>query len=210
MPRIRGESIEAHKEITRCAIMDAAAEAFLTFGLAGASIGAIADLAGIARTTIYEYYPNKETLLLAVLEDRVPPLVDDLVDSLPDVSLFERMEKLVEGTFRLAVEHPDLVALLFRVGRELPKPERDEMWYTLDRLTDELYRLCSMGIATGEFAAGPAGSCGRMVADLLVGGVDELTHHEDLAHAEPSIRAARLAFLRHGLGVDRPASGKRQ
>ncbi len=203
MPRIRAHSIEAHKEITRSAILDAAAKAFLTFGYSGTSIGTIADLAGIARTTIYEYYPNKETVLLAVLEDRVPPLMEALVDALPDVAIHQRTELLFQGAFQLALEQSDLAALLFRVGRELPKPERDEMWRTLDRVTQELYRLCAVGTASGVYSASSVTTCGRAVADLLVGGIDELTQHEEVIQAAPMILAERLVFLRQGLGVDR-------
>ncbi len=203
MPRIRADSIEAHKEITRSAILDAAAKVFLTFGYSGASIGTIADLAGIARTTVYEYYPNKEMVLLAVLQERVPPLMDALVDALPDVPVDRRTELLFQGAFQLALEQPDLAELLFRVGRELPKPERDHMWHTLDRVARELYELCGAGIATGVFSATSAVTCGRAVADLLVGGIDELTQHDDVVAAAPAILSERLLFMRQGLGVDR-------
>jgi AcrR family transcriptional regulator len=203
MPRIRADSIEAHKEITRSAILDAAEKVFLTFGYSGASIATIADLAGIARTTVYEYHPNKETVLLAVLKDRVPPLMDCLVDSLPDLPVHERMEMLFRGAFQLTLDHPDLTALLFRVGRELPKPERDQMWHTLDRVTGELYRLCSVGLGSGVYAATSSTTCGRAVADLLVGGIDELSQHDDVLAAAPAILAERLVFMRQGLGVGR-------
>jgi AcrR family transcriptional regulator len=203
MPRIRADSIEAHKEITRSSILDAAANVFLTFGYSGASVATIADLAGIARTTVYEYYPNKETVLLAVLQDRVPPLMDGLVAALPDAPVHQRMEALFREAFQLALDHPDLTELLFRVGRELPKPERDQMWHTLDRVTAELYRLCVEGLGAGVYAATSSATCGRAVVDLLVGGIDELSHHEDVLAAAPSILDERLVFMRHGLGVDR-------
>jgi AcrR family transcriptional regulator len=50
------------------AILDAALDLFLEFGIAGASIEKIAKRAGVAKTSIYRRWPNREELLAQAIE----------------------------------------------------------------------------------------------------------------------------------------------
>jgi AcrR family transcriptional regulator len=54
-------------EAARRAILDAAAELLLTHGLAGVSMDAVADRAGVSKATIYRWWPTKETVALDAL-----------------------------------------------------------------------------------------------------------------------------------------------
>ena len=40
----------------------------------------------------------------------------------------------------------------------------------------------------------------QTVADVLVGGIDQLLAHDNLEDVAPAILAQRLSFLEHGLG----------
>ncbi len=51
----------------REAILDAGLEAFSSFGLRGATIDAIAERAGLSKTNLLYYFPDKQELYLAVL-----------------------------------------------------------------------------------------------------------------------------------------------
>lgn len=59
---------QIQSEATRAGIVDAARELFLARGYVGTSIGAIADLAGVAAQTIYNSIGNKAAVLAAVLD----------------------------------------------------------------------------------------------------------------------------------------------
>src|SRR5436309_3499556 len=59
---------ERRRELTRAALVEAAAEVFAEKGLQGASLDEIADRAGFTRGAIYSNFGTKEELLLAVLE----------------------------------------------------------------------------------------------------------------------------------------------
>ena len=52
-------------------ILKVATEGFLADGYAATSMDAVAAAAGISKGTLYSRYPNKESLLRAVVEDRV-------------------------------------------------------------------------------------------------------------------------------------------
>ena len=198
MPKINAPTINEHKELTRAALLDSGAAAFVRFGLAGTSIGTLADEAGIARTTVYEYFPNKEAVLAALIEERLPPVVDQTLNDLPNVGPAQRLSEILRRGFRLVGEFPVESTLLFRVSRELPKPERDQAWSVFDGVRQEMVRLCQQGIETGEFIALDPHTLGTIVADHFVGGIDELSARGD--EDASNIVETRIRFLRHGLG----------
>ena len=57
------------REATRARLLAAAAEEFSRAGLERASIDAISLAAGYGKGTIYNYFPSKEELFLAVVEE---------------------------------------------------------------------------------------------------------------------------------------------
>jgi AcrR family transcriptional regulator len=197
MPKINAPTIDEHKVLTRNALLDAGVDAFAQYGLAGTSIGTMADMAGIARTTVYEYFPNKESVLAALIEARLPPIVDQLVDDLPQGSPADRLAEILGRAFRFVGDYPVEATLLFRVSRELPKPERDSAWSVFDRVRAEIVRICREGIESGEFPDVDPISLGTVVGDHLVGGIDELSVRGE--KDADSVVKARITFLRHGL-----------
>ena len=199
MPRIRAESIVAHKEASRAAILDAAQKVFLANGYSGGSLTAIADVSGIARTTIYEYFHSKGHILLAVLEDRVPPLLEEVLMGVEDLPPLEAINQIFTESMALVVKVPELAELMFRVGRALPEELRNQMWTLFSPITTELYRQCRAGIGAGDFAANQPDRLGRILADMLVSAIDELTQEADPKTAAPVVTASRLSFLRGGL-----------
>ncbi|MGI9330909.1 MAG: TetR/AcrR family transcriptional regulator [Gammaproteobacteria bacterium] len=87
MPRIEAESIEAHVESQTQRILDSAMELFTARGYAGTELRDIAESVGLARNSLYRYYPSKDHILLACLRrEMVPALerVKGLEESVPD------------------------------------------------------------------------------------------------------------------------------
>jgi AcrR family transcriptional regulator len=151
------------------------------------------------RTTIYEYFPSKGHILMAVLSDRVPPLIDGMLGCVEEGPPLEMINQLFAGAVDLAVQAPELAALMFRVGRELPKGLRDQMWELLNPVTDELFRQCRRGAEAGTFETDHPDRYGMVLADMLVSAIDELTHESDARKAAPAVLASRTAFIRGGL-----------
>jgi len=198
MPKINAATIYEHKELTRSALLAAGSDAFVIYGFAGTSIGLLADSAGIARTTVYEYFPNKESVLAALIEERLPPIIDSLLNELPDSGPADRLAEMLRRAFEFVAHNPVETTLLFRVSRELPKLERDTAWSVFDPVRKEIGRLCKEGIESGEFPDGDPTSLGTIVGDHLVGGIDEISARG--SDTATSVAASRIAFLRHGLG----------
>ncbi len=78
-------------------IRTAACERFLADGVDGASLRAIAAQAKTSIGMVYYYYPSKEDLFFAVVEDAYAKLVADLALALaPERSVEERFQRFYE------------------------------------------------------------------------------------------------------------------
>ena len=197
MPKINAPTIDEHKALTRTALLEAGADAFVRLGFSGTSIGILADTAGIARTTVYEYFPNKEAVLAALIEERLPPIIDRVVGDLPIGDPLDRVEAVLGRALGFVEEYPIEATLLFRVSRELTKTERDEAWSVFDRVRDEIIDLCREGVASGRFPQVDPISLGRILTDHLVGGIDEISARGP--GAAEAVLDSRVAFVRDGL-----------
>jgi AcrR family transcriptional regulator len=73
MPRIEAANIEEHVRLQTGRILSAATQLFRELGYRGTDMEDIAHAVGLARNSLYRYYPNKDHILLAcVLRDMVP------------------------------------------------------------------------------------------------------------------------------------------
>jgi AcrR family transcriptional regulator len=71
VPRLWQDSVEAHRESVREAALDAAGTLIAEHGLPGVTMSRIAQDAGIARATLYKYFPDAEAVLSAWHERQV-------------------------------------------------------------------------------------------------------------------------------------------
>jgi len=150
MPRIHAANIEAHKAHTRRQILDAAGLLFSRVGYAEASFGAIADLVGVGRTTIYQYFKDKDDLLASLVEDELPRALDKLLGSLPAVGPAQRLAALLRSfiVFLAADEH--LGPILIRDAPKLSEQAQLRVGRSHASLRAELEGLYAEGVAAGE------------------------------------------------------------
>ena len=65
MPKLWNETVEAHRQAVREAILDAAWALVTERGLASATMSQIAERTGIGRATLYKYFPDMGAILAA-------------------------------------------------------------------------------------------------------------------------------------------------
>ena len=65
MPRIWADTIDTHRRQVNDAILDATAELIAEHGPLSVTMSAIAERAGIGRATLYKYFPDVESILVA-------------------------------------------------------------------------------------------------------------------------------------------------
>jgi len=174
MPKIRAENIERHKVLTRNMLLDAAELVLSRQEYAGASLSLIADTAGIPRTTVYEYFGNKDELLVAVLEDRVPSIVNDVVAELADVDPGTRIELIFERLLSAFAERPSAGRVVFWVLRRLPTWGVERVDLVLAPIRDQFADALRDGIDQGVFTDRDLEPSVTMLFDLLMGGAENV------------------------------------
>lgn len=65
MPRIWADTIDSHRRQVHDAILDATAELMAEVGPMSVAMSAVAERAGIGRATLYKYFPDVESILVA-------------------------------------------------------------------------------------------------------------------------------------------------
>lgn len=80
MPRLWNDTVEAHREDVRAAILAATTTLVDHGGLRAVTMSRIADQAGIARATVYKYFPDAEAVLAAWHERRVQAHLSELAE----------------------------------------------------------------------------------------------------------------------------------
>jgi AcrR family transcriptional regulator len=69
--RLRKQPLQARAQETVRAIVRAAAQVFATRGYAASTTNHIAERAGVSIGSLYEYFPNKDALLIALMEEHL-------------------------------------------------------------------------------------------------------------------------------------------
>lgn len=96
-------------------ILAAARAKFLSDGVDGASLRAIAADAGTSIGMVYYYFPTKDELFFGVVEELYQRLLKDIESAIaPDVSVRERVERLYLRVARISEEELTVLRLVVR------------------------------------------------------------------------------------------------
>jgi AcrR family transcriptional regulator len=78
MPKIDAQSIEEHVRLQTGRILDAAAALFQERGYRRTDMEDIAEAVGLARNSLYRYFSNKDTILLACVQRDMVPFMAEM------------------------------------------------------------------------------------------------------------------------------------
>jgi len=140
-------------------ILSAGISEFEANGFHGANLARIAKSAGIAKGTIYLYYPSKEALFLAAIEEHINSVMGESEAELSAVEgttreLLTRLLRNMYDRFVHGKAHP-LFRVLLREGDRMPSVIRDYHAITVERGTKLLSKILERGVARGEVRPGP-------------------------------------------------------
>jgi AcrR family transcriptional regulator len=120
MPKLWDGTIEAHRRAVREATLDAAAALVARHGLRAVTMSQIAEETGIARATLYKYFPDVEAILAAWHERQVSGHLEQLAeirdregDAAERLAAAPEVYALIQHDLRPA-HSPELVAHLHR------------------------------------------------------------------------------------------------
>ncbi|MPV38891.1 TetR/AcrR family transcriptional regulator [Georgenia subflava] len=126
MPKILGGSLAEHRHRTRTALFTALSELMRERGFDAITLADIAARAGIGRTAVYNHFPDKESLLLAFIENETSAYVaaleaslDEVDDPVEQLRVYVREQLELEHTYHFA-PGPDLREVISQdAGRHL-------------------------------------------------------------------------------------------
>ena len=109
-------------------ILQAAAEVFTRKGYAAATVPEIAEAAGVAVGTIYNYYPSKRELFIAVIKDLIitVPLLN-LIDKIPGADIEATFRQIMLNRFSL-IENTPAARIPSLMGEIIRDPELKAIW----------------------------------------------------------------------------------
>ena len=103
-------------------ILEAAAKVFTEKGFAAARMDDIANEAGINRALLHYYYRNKQKMFSIIFEKQFQNFFSGIASILTsDISLFDKIAKLVEHELNMLSKHPDIP--LFVLGELTRDPD---------------------------------------------------------------------------------------
>jgi AcrR family transcriptional regulator len=124
--------LQARSEATTKAIVEAAAQIISAYGLDGFNTNAVAERAGVSIGSLYQYFPNKDAIMAALIrrtqEERAAAL--GAVLAAPHDSLFDLVRAVVHAVNR---QHRDQSLLAAAIDYEEARlPIEDEIEDYLD------------------------------------------------------------------------------
>lgn len=199
MPKIRATNIDEHKMMTRRDLVGAAHRLIEEAGTADVPLGEIALLAGVGRTTFYEYFADRDDVIATLVEDRLPAVIDDILASVPeDRPTVERLGQLVTRTVEFVVTDRVFGVILHReLGRLGPEAQHRIAAAHRD-LSTEMARLYDRGVNEGIFRKMPPRLAARLIQDTIMSAARTLIEADETDTSD-LLQAVR-EFLVRGLG----------
>ncbi|MFM0644283.1 TetR/AcrR family transcriptional regulator [Paraburkholderia bryophila] len=142
------------------AVLEAAARILETQGLVACTTNAVAERAGVSIGSLYQYFPNRDALTVALIERETAQLIVDIEAA----ASVESSRGCVQAMVRAAVAHqmrrPALARVIDFEERRLPLGERNQ------RLTDLVHAVL-MSALTEKRGAPELSDASLVAHDLL-------------------------------------------
>lgn len=155
MPRIQGASIAEHHQLVRGRILDGFGAEMSGTGFAGLTLARVANRAGIARATVYNYFPDKNDLLLAYVQRNVDEFiarVEQEITAIPNAG--DRLARLVRTQIESFAIEPGTGSTAGMLDGGTLSPEVfDALMGRLAGLHGMVRKVLVYGIQSGEFRA---------------------------------------------------------
>jgi AcrR family transcriptional regulator len=147
-------SAREQRRVERCnRILDAAEQVFIAHGFEAATMEEVADVAALAKGTLYLYFPSKEELFLGLTLRTQDELLRRYGEAAADAtSGIDLLERILTAFYQLAARRPEYfrLSISFWLGRTTPKAAQSIWWR---RHVEHRRRLFSMVLGAMERGA---------------------------------------------------------
>jgi AcrR family transcriptional regulator len=121
----RKTPVQARAAVTVEAISEATIQVLLSHGAERLTTTRVAERAGVSVGTLYQYYPNKQSLLFAVLEDnldKVSAALEAACEHARHKPLTEMVREVVEAFVDAKMARTDVSMALYQIAADVGGP----------------------------------------------------------------------------------------
>ena len=197
MPRVTA----SEREATRTRLLEAGKTEFADRGLAGARFDEISLAAGHAKGTIYNYFPNKETLFFAIVEQWCSLLASGFEPTAATTAR-GRLLHIAALDVEIATKDPDLARIVVQQTPALTGADGEALNDSVAAALDLAAAVIGEGLATGEFEATQPP---HTLARLFFGALNSLELEALVPHATIRLDEVEQLIDRHFIaGLEAP------
>lgn len=158
----------SHSDITGPRVREAALRLFARHGYAAVSMRQIAGEVGVQAGALYNYTPDKQSLLLALMRDHMVELLDAVPVMDTDAPV-DQLEAFVRFHIEFHHERPDAVFIAYMELRNLDPQNFAEIEGLRGRYEAVLEQILRDGAAAGDFDVADAKIATWAVIAMLTG-----------------------------------------
>jgi AcrR family transcriptional regulator len=121
----RKTPVQARSTVTVAAIFEATIQVLLSDDTDRLTTTRVAERAGVSVGTLYQYFPNKQSLLFAVLEDHldlVSAAVEAACEQARGKKLADMVKHVIEAFVDVKMARPDISTALYRIAADVGGP----------------------------------------------------------------------------------------
>jgi TetR/AcrR family fatty acid metabolism transcriptional regulator len=143
---------EKKKLIARQKLIDAASVEFARVGYANALMATISNNAGYGNGTVYNYFPSKFDLLLAVVKDAMSRLVKEIRRETAEIDdPVARLKRGLEVDFKFMLENEALSKVIIREGMAAEPQKQVDYEQAIAPISELVVEMLEEGKRRGRF-----------------------------------------------------------
>jgi AcrR family transcriptional regulator len=186
----RKTPIQARAAVTVGAISEATIQVLLKHGVNRLTTTRVAERAGVSVGTLYQYYPNKQSLLFAVLADHldnVAAAVEAACEQARHQPLLDMVRAVVEAFVDVKMERIDVSLALYQIAADVGGPA------LVKRLGQRSRKALEAMLQTASDVASPPD---KFAVEMMFAAMAGATRHVLESGASPSmIRGLRQQLV---------------